>query len=72
MRPEVRSPERLNPLRDLKPREREMARLVGEGHSSAEVARRLSESVLMIKTQLSSVFRKLGVESRAKFMAMLR
>jgi DNA-binding CsgD family transcriptional regulator len=49
-----------------------MARLVGEGHSSAEVARRLSESVLMIKTQLSSVFRKLGVESRAKLTAMLR
>ena len=49
-----------------------VARLVGEGLSSAAVARRLSESVLTIKTQLNSVFRKLGVESRAKLMAMLR
>jgi DNA-binding CsgD family transcriptional regulator len=62
----------LSPLRDLKPREREMARLVCKGQSNAEVARRPSESVLMIKTPLSSVFRKLGVESRAKLMAMLR
>ena len=72
MSTEVRPPKRLNPLRGLKPRELEIARLVGEGHSRAAVARRLSESVLMITTQLSSVFRKLGVESRAKLMAMLR
>jgi DNA-binding CsgD family transcriptional regulator len=66
------SPEKLNQLRDLTPREREIALLVCEGHSNAEVAKRLSKSVLTIKTQLNSVFRKLGVESRAKLMAMLR
>ena len=72
MSTEVRPPKRLNPLRDLTPREREIALLVCEGHSNAEVAKRLSKSVLTIKTQLNSVFRKLGVESRAKLMAMLR
>ena len=38
----------------------------------AEIARRLAKSVLTIKTQLNSVFRKLGVPSRAKLMASLR
>ncbi len=70
--PAAVSPEKLNQLRDLTPREREIALLVCEGHSNAEVAKRLSKSVLTIKTQLNSVFRKLGVESRAKLMAMLR
>jgi DNA-binding CsgD family transcriptional regulator len=51
----------LNPLRDLKPREREIARLVGEGHSRAAVARRLSESLLTIKTQLNSVSESSGL-----------
>ncbi len=66
------SPEKLAQLRDLTPREREIALLVCEGCSNAEVAKRLSKSVLTIKTQLNSVFRKLGVGSRAKLMAMLR
>ena len=66
------SPEKLNQLRDLTPREREIALLVCEGCSNAEVAKRLSKSVLTIKTQLNAVFRKLGVASRAKLMALLR
>lgn len=64
--------EKLKLLRDLTPREREIALLVCEGHTNAEVAQRLSKSVLTIKTQLNSVFRKLGVTSRAKLMASLR
>jgi DNA-binding CsgD family transcriptional regulator len=59
-------------LRELTPREREIALLVCEGCSNAEIARRLSKSVLTIKTQLNSVFRKLGVASRTRLMAMLR
>jgi len=66
------SPEKLNQLRDLTPREREIALLVCEGHSNAETARRLRKSVLTIKTQLNAVFRKLGVKSRAKLMTLLR
>jgi DNA-binding CsgD family transcriptional regulator len=64
--------DRFGVLRELTPREREIALLVCEGCSNAEIARRLSKSVLTIKTQLNSVFRKLGVGSRTRLMAMLR
>jgi DNA-binding CsgD family transcriptional regulator len=56
-------PERMSSLRELSPREREIALLVCEGHSNAEIAQRLSKN---------SVFRKLGVASRAKLTALLR
>jgi DNA-binding CsgD family transcriptional regulator len=60
MRPAARSPERLNLWRDLTPREREIALLGCEGHRNAEVAKRLSKSVLTNKTQLNSVFGNSG------------
>ncbi len=66
------APDRFGALRELTPREREIALLVCEGCSNAEIARRLSKSVLTIKTQLNSIFRKLGVASRTRLMAMLR
>jgi DNA-binding CsgD family transcriptional regulator len=61
-----------NQFRDLTPREREIVVLVCEGHSNAEIARQLNKSVLTIKTQLNSVFRKTGVKSRTKLMTLLR
>ncbi len=64
--------ERMGPLRELSPREREIALLVAEGRSNAEIAAFLNKSVLTIKTQLNAVFRKLGVGSRAKLITMLR
>ncbi|MBI5689521.1 MAG: helix-turn-helix transcriptional regulator [Verrucomicrobia bacterium] len=64
--------ERWRILRALTPREREIALLVREGQSNAEIAHGLSKSVLTIKTQLNSIFRKLGVKSRARLMARLR
>jgi DNA-binding CsgD family transcriptional regulator len=64
--------ERFGVLRELTPREREIALLVCEGCSNAEIARRLSKSVLTIKTQLNSIFRKLDVGSRTRLMALLR
>ncbi len=64
--------ERFGALRELTPREREIALLVCEGCSNAEIARRLNKSVLTIKTQLNSVFRKLEVGSRTRLMALLR
>jgi len=63
---------RLRLLRELTPREREIAQLVCDGSSNAEIARAQGKSVLTIKTQLNSVFRKLGVKSRARLMALLR
>jgi DNA-binding CsgD family transcriptional regulator len=71
-RPVDLSAERMKHLRDLTQREREIALLVCEGQSNAEIAQVLSKSVLTIKTQLNSVFRKLGVKSRARLMAQLR
>jgi len=59
-------------LRELTPREREIALLVVEGHPNAEIARRLSKSVLTIKTQLNSVFRKLGLRRRTQLITLLR
>lgn len=66
------SPDRFGRLRELSPREREIALLVCEGASNAEIAVRLSKSVLTIKTQLNAVFRKLGVRSRTRLIALLR
>ena len=60
MRPVARSPKRLNPWRDLTPREREIALLGCEGHRNAEVAKRLSKSVRSIKAQLDSGFGNSG------------
>jgi len=65
-------PDRFSVLRELSPREREIVLLVCEGCSNADIALRLSKSVLTIKTQLNSVFRKLGVGSRTRLMALLR
>ncbi len=64
--------DRFGVLRELTPREREIALLVCEGCNNAEIAQRLSKSVLTIKTQLNSVFRKLGVNSRTRLMALLQ
>lgn len=59
-------------LRELTPREREIALLVAEGRSNAEIADALSKSVLTIKTQLNAVFRKLGFRRRAQLITLLR
>ncbi len=70
--PALVSSEKLNQFRDLTPREREIALLVCEGCTNAEIARRLNKSILTIKTQLNSAFRKLRVKSRGRLMALLR
>jgi DNA-binding CsgD family transcriptional regulator len=59
-------------LRALSPREREIALLVPEGLSNAEIARRLGKSVLTVKTQLNAVFRKLGLKRRTQLVARLQ
>lgn len=64
--------DRLQQLRALTPREQEIALLVCEGLRNAEIAERLGRSLLTVKTQLNSVFRKLGVASRTQLVARLR
>jgi DNA-binding CsgD family transcriptional regulator len=63
---------RLQQLRSLTPREQEIALLVCDGLRNAEIAQRLGRSVLTVKTQLNSVFRKLGVSTRTQLVAHLR
>jgi two-component system response regulator DevR len=50
----------------LTPRELEILRLVGEGHSNAHVARTLWVTEQTVKFHLSNVYRKLGVSNRTE------
>ncbi len=56
----------------LTPSEREVALLICEGCSNAEVSRRLKKSLLTTKKQVTSIFAKMNVPSRARLMALLR
>jgi DNA-binding NarL/FixJ family response regulator len=51
-------------LSQLTPREREVLRLVGEGKRNAEIAQALFISENTVKTHISSLGRKLGIEDR--------
>ena len=52
--------------------EREIARHVSEGLGNDEIARRLRKSVKTVKGQLTSIFKKLGVNGRNRLMVRLR
>ncbi|MBC8011864.1 MAG: helix-turn-helix transcriptional regulator [Burkholderiales bacterium] len=56
----------------LSPSEREIALLICEGCSNAEISTRLKKSLLTTKKQVTSIFAKLGVKSRARLMTLLR
>jgi DNA-binding CsgD family transcriptional regulator len=56
----------------LSPSEREIALLICEGCSNQEIATRLKKSLLTAKKQVTSIFAKLGVKSRARLMMLLR
>lgn len=55
-----------DPLDGLSPREAEIARLVADGLTNAEIAARLFLSLPTIKTHLARIFDKLGVTSRVQ------
>jgi ATP/maltotriose-dependent transcriptional regulator MalT len=54
---------------ELSPTEREIVRLVAAGHSNKHVARDLHVSVRTVEWNLSKVYRKLNVSSRAQLVA---
>jgi DNA-binding CsgD family transcriptional regulator len=57
--------------RDLTVAERELVRFVRIGFSNKEIAARLDKSVRTVKTQLTSVYKKCGVRSRSRLLAMM-
>lgn len=58
-------------LTQLSAAEQEVALLVCQGQSNANVAQQLGKSVHTIKAQLHSIFEKLRVKSRSKLTALL-
>lgn len=59
-------------LAQLSVREREVASLVCRGESNKEVAARLGKSVLTVKTQLQSIYGKLGRVGRGRLSSLLQ
>jgi pimeloyl-ACP methyl ester carboxylesterase/DNA-binding CsgD family transcriptional regulator len=59
-------------LSQLTSRENEILRLVAAGEGNAEIARRLFISEKTVRNHLTSVFEKLGVDSRAKAIVLAR
>jgi DNA-binding NarL/FixJ family response regulator len=54
----------------LSPREEEVLRLVAEGLTNKEIARQLRVSENTVKTHVTSLFNRLGVDSRARAVAV--
>ncbi|MFI6878450.1 response regulator [Streptomyces sp. NPDC050400] len=59
-------PEQARRIDALTPREREVLRLIAEGLSNQEIARRLVVGAETVKTHVSRVLTKLGVRDRAQ------
>lgn len=68
----VRSEAKVALLARLTPSEKELVEQVCHGLSNRELAERLCKSILTVKTQLSSVFQKLGVANRSRLISMLK
>jgi DNA-binding NarL/FixJ family response regulator len=60
------------PFASLTPREREILSLLGEGLGNADIASRLGISEKTVRNQLSKLFDKLGVWSRAQAIVFAR
>ena len=56
----------------LTPRERELVRLVADGASNKEIARRCAISIKTVKTHLTSIFKKLGLTTRLELAVAVR
>jgi DNA-binding CsgD family transcriptional regulator len=67
----IRLPKRDRNSIQLSPREREIVRLVAQGHSNKIIADVLSISSWTVSTHLRRIFAKLGVGSRAAMVAQV-
>ncbi|MFA9462175.1 helix-turn-helix transcriptional regulator [Thiohalorhabdus methylotrophus] len=62
----------LSPLDALPPRAREVAELFGAGLSHKEVARRLGLSPATVRKQLTNIYERLGISSKAALGRLIR
>ena len=58
-------------LNQLTRRERECALLAAEGLHNGDIAKRLGKSQITVRNQLSSIYKKLGIDSRNKLIAAI-
>lgn len=63
------SEHRCGPAQRLSPREAEIVRLVGAGHTNKTIATVLDISLYTVSTHLRRIFAKLGVSTRAAMIA---
>ncbi|MEM7338292.1 MAG: response regulator transcription factor [Actinomycetota bacterium] len=61
----------IRPLDDLTEREREVASLLADGRSNADIARELSLSIFTVKNHVSQILTKLQVKSRTQAAAVI-
>ncbi len=64
--PQPASPQRADAFSQLPPRELELASLVAEGLSNAEIAERMSIEPASVKRTVSRIISKLGLDSRVQ------
>ncbi|MBK1875972.1 response regulator transcription factor [Pelagicoccus mobilis] len=72
LEPEVLAERKRRALQTLTPAEREIVRHICKGERNAEIAQKLNKSILTVKTQVNSIFQKLGLKSRAQLVARLK
>jgi NarL family two-component system response regulator LiaR len=62
----LRRPAPPDPLLPLSPREREVLRLIARGHANRQIARELAIGEQTVKTHVSSILAKLGLQDRVQ------
>jgi DNA-binding CsgD family transcriptional regulator len=68
-RPSKRNANLSDKLNQLTRRERDCALLAAQGLPNRDIARKLGKSEITVRNQLSSIYRKLGIDTRHKLIA---
>ena len=68
-RPSKRSANLSDKLNQLTRRERDCALLAAQGLPNRDIAKKLGKSEITVRNQLSSIYRKLGIDTRHKLIA---